>query len=312
MAKRTNPAQIEAWTLDQLAKSTFFHRKLHEWKLVEVSDQIDAVRGEELSWDNLNISAQAWNKIIHRGIKPVLVFAHPQVLQVVPGAVGYYRMLAMVSQKSMKRVGINLDSYELGKSIGTAETAWTIAHHLNRIISVLVEADETVNAREFDLWRGMAAGSQAQGSWQNNKGAAAEVLIREAILRRLQDREIVVGEEASSTRLDLGDGRTLIFADEPDIAIYEGHLPLIAIEVKGGIDPAGVLERIGAAIKSLQRTRAENPQSVTILIVQGVSMTERARQDLTLSAATVTHLFSVKSIVEDESDRERFFGILGL
>lgn len=310
MPKKPNDVHIEAWTLDQLAKSAFFHRKLHEWKLLEIADQIDQVRGENLNWDNLNISEQAWNKVIHRGIKPVVVFAHPFVLRTVHGSAGYYRMLAMVSQKSMKRVGISLDSYEVGKPIPNEEMAATIAQHLNRIVSVLVEADEVIDGREFDLWRGMAAGSQAQGSWQNNKGASAEVAIREVILRRLQEREIISGEEASTTRIDLGDGRMLVFADEPDIAIYQNDMPQVAVEVKGGIDPAGVLERIGAALKSLQRTRQENPDSVTILILQDVSMTERAKEDLNLSTGTVTYLFSAKAILEDELERERLFELL--
>jgi hypothetical protein len=312
MPKQPNDAHIEAWTLDQLAKSAFFHRKLHEWKLLEIADQIDQVRGENLNWDNLSISEQAWNKVIHRGIKPVVVFAHPFVLQTVHGSAGYYRMLAMVSQKSMKRVGISLDSYESGKAIANQEMAITIAQHLNRIVSVLVEADEAIDAREFDLWRGMAAGSQAQGSWQNNKGASAEVAIREIILRRLQEREIISGEEASTTKIDLGDGRMLVFADEPDVAIYQNDIPQVAVEVKGGIDPAGVLERIGAALKSLQRTRQENPNSVTILILQDVSMTERAKEDLNLSTGTVTYLFSAKAILESELERTRFFEILSV
>lgn len=312
MPKKPNDAHIEAWTLDQLAKSAFFHRKLHEWKLLEIADQIDQVRGENLNWDNLNISEQAWNKVIHRGIKPVVVFAHPFVLQTVHGSVGYYRMLAMVSQKSMKRVGISLDSYEVGKPIPNEAMAITIAQHLNRIVSVLVEADEEIDAREFDLWRGMAAGSQAQGSWQNNKGASAEVAIREIILRRLQEREIISGEEASTTKIELGDGRILVFADEPDVAIYQNDVPQVAVEIKGGIDPAGVLERIGAALKSLQRTRQENPNSVTVLILQDVSMTERAKEDLNLSTGTVTFLFNAKAILENEAERDRLFQILGI
>jgi len=310
MPRQQNKANIEAWTLDQLAKSAFFHRKLHEWKLLEIAEQLDQIRGEDLVWTDLNIAEKAWNKIIHRGIKPVIVFAHPQVLQTVPGSAGYYRMLAMVSQKSMKRIGINLDSYEVGRPIQDDATAIAVAHHLNRIISALIEADEEINAREFDLWRGMAAGSQAQGSWQNNKGASAEVAIREVVLRRLQERGFVTGEEASATRISLDDGRMLVFADEPDIAIYRGAVPEVAVEVKGGIDQAGVLERIGATLKSLRRTRQENPNSVTILIIQDVSMTERARQDLSINTDTVTLIFSAQAIVEDEEQRERFFTAL--
>lgn len=312
MPKKPDAARIEAWTFDQFAKSTFFHRKLHEWKLLEIADQIDQVRGETLIWDNLNISEQAWNKIIHRGIKPVVVFVHPIVLQTVQGSAGYYRMLAMVSQKSMKQIGISLDGYETGKLIPNEKTALAIAHHLNQIISVLIQADAEIDAREFDLWRGMAAGSQAQGSWQNNKGASAEVVIREVVLQRLQARDIISGEETSPIRIILNDGRVLVFADDPDIAIYQDNVPQVAVEIKGGIDPAGVLERIGAALKSLQRIRQENPNSVTVLILQDVSMTEQAKRDLSRSAETVTHLFSPKAILENELERGRFFSVLGI
>ncbi|MDX2141113.1 MAG: XcyI family restriction endonuclease [Chloroflexota bacterium] len=312
MPKQINNARIEAWTLDQLAKSVFFHRKLHEWKLLETSDQIDQVRGEALNWTDLNISEVAWNTVIHRGIKPVIVFAHPVVLQTIAGSTGYYRMLAIVSQKSMKRLGYNLDGYELGKALPESEIAAAVARHFNRIISVLIEADDTIDVREFDLWRGMAAGAQAQGSWQNNKGASAEIAIREIVLRRLQERGFVDGSEADATKIELDNGRTLVFADEPDIAIYQNNLPQIAVEVKGGIDSAGVLERIGAALKSLQRARQENPNSQTILILQDVSMTDRARADLALSISIVTHLFSTTALLEDEQQREIFFRILGI
>ena len=73
-----------AWALDQLQKSLFFHQRLHEWQLLEVAQQIEGISGESLSWDMpaLNISEMAWNRIIRSGIKPIIVFAHPTVLQV--------------------------------------------------------------------------------------------------------------------------------------------------------------------------------------------------------------------------------------
>jgi transcriptional regulator with XRE-family HTH domain len=312
MPRKSNATRIEAWTLDQLAKSVFFHRKLHEWQLLETSQQLDRVQGEHLHWDDLHIAPLAWNKVIHRGIKPVLIFAHPEVLRTVSASVGYYRMLAMVSQKSMGQVGFSLSAYESGKRLPDETTAWALARHLNSIISALIEADETIDPREFDLWRAMAAGAQAQGSWQNSKGQAAEIAIRELVLARLSDRQGLSPDALSRSRIDLRDGRTLVFADEPDIAIYTGQLPEIAVEIKGGIDSAGVLERIGAALKSLRRTRQENPSSITILILQDVSMTQRAVSDLTINTEIVTHLFSAKAILEDEVERERFFAILSI
>ena len=259
--KKEPSGDSKAWSLDQLTKSEFFHQKLHEWGLLTVATEIERIKGETLDWnlEQLEISKPAWDKVIHRGIKPVIVFAHPAVLKDVAGSVGYYRMLSMVSQKSMNRVRLPATRYEDGKGNPDDETALAIAQHLNRIISRLVEFDEQINAREFDLWRGMAAGSQAQGSWQNAKGSRVEIIVKGLLQRRLRDKNLVSAETEDGMRIELNDGRVVVFADEPDVAIYANDRIQAAIEIKGGIDTAGVLERVGAAIKSLRRARKENP-----------------------------------------------------
>ncbi len=302
-----------AWSIDQLTKSEFFHQKLHEWGLTTIAHEIEQIKGETLDWDldRLSISKQAWDKIVHRGIRPIIVFAHPVILQNVAGSVGYYRMLSMVSQKSMNRIGLSVSRYETGKGSPSDETALAIARHLNQVISRLVELDEQIDAREFDLWRGMAAGSQAQGSWQNTKGNRAEVIVKGILQRRLRERGLVAGEK-EGLRMELKDGRVVIFADEPDIAIYQDNEIQVAIEIKGGIDTAGVLERVGAAIKSLRRARQENPQSTTILILQGLSLTQKARNDLEINRDTLNYWFTVEDVLEDESKREEIFTILNI
>lgn len=309
-----SPEEIDAWSIDQLTKSEFFHQKLHEWGLLEVAYQIEQIQGENLSWDlfELGISESAWNKIIHRPIKPVTVFAHPEVMMSLNRAVGYYRMMAMVSQKSMKRVGLNTDSFESGKSITDQTVAWQLARHLNQIISRLVEADELIDKREFDLWRGMAAGSQAQGSWQNTKGSRMEIIIKGILRRRLQTRHWLVEPDNEEPSMKLIDERVVKFADEPDVGIYLDKTILAAIEIKGGIDTAGVLERIGAALKSLQRAKEENPSSTTILILQGVSMSPQAVNDLKTNQSTVNHWFTVEEVLNDESRRETLFSLLNI
>lgn len=309
-----SPEERDAWSLDQLTKSEFFHQKLHEWQLLEVAHQIEQVKGETLTWNQaeLRISQTAWHKVIHRGIKPVLVFAHPQVLLDVPRAVGYCRMLAMVSQKSMSRVGLASRRYEEGLAFPDEQTAWFIAQHLNRLISHLIEADEQLDAREFDLWRGMAAGAQAQGSWQNTKGSRIETTIKGVLQRRLVERAWVSGPAHDDPRWQLRDGRTVVFADEPDVAVYRQETIVAAVEIKGGIDTAGVLERIGAAIKSLSRAKEENPRSTTILILQGVSVTEQAKNDIETNRATITHWFTVEEILQDKKQREELFSLLAI
>lgn len=299
------------WSIDQLAKSEFFHQKLHEWELMEVADKIDHIEGETLNWDigRFEISDKAWNKVIHRGIKPIIVFAHPDVLTTIPRATGYYRMLAMVSQKSMNQVGLSTIRYEAGQ-LPKFELAEIIAQHFNKIISGLVEADEKINAREFDLWRGMAAGSQAQGSWQNTKGRKMEVVVQGIIRRRLHESGLAADDIDDKPRILLNDRRTVIFADEPDIGFYQNGKIVAAVEVKGGIDKAGVLERVGAAIKSLSRAKEENPDSVTILILQEVSMTPQSVIDLQTNQRTVNQWFTVEDVLENEEKRNEIFALL--
>lgn len=301
------------WSLDQLAKSEFFHQKLHEWELMEVAEQIDDIEGETLNWDigRFEISDKAWNKVIHRGIKPIIVFAHPDVLTTIPRSTGYYRMLAMVSQKSMNQVGLSTIRYEAGQ-LPKFELAEIIAQHLNKIISGLVEADEKINAREFDLWRGMAAGSQAQGSWQNTKGRKLEIVIQGIVRRRLRESGLAADDIDDKPRITLNDRRTVIFADEPDIGVYQNDKIVAAVEVKGGIDKAGVLERVGAAIKSLSRAKEENPDSVTILILQEVSMTPQSVVDLQTNQRTVNQWFTVEDVLESEEKRNEIFALLSI
>ncbi len=158
--KTKSPAadHSKAWLLDQLTKSEFFHQKLHEWGLLAVASAIEKAKGEQFKWDisALDISKRAWEKVIHRGIKPVAVFAHPVILEQTVGAVGYYRMLSMVSQKSMNRVGIPVVRYEEGRNAPAPALALAIAKHLNHIISRLINWMNTltpVSLSYGEAWR---------------------------------------------------------------------------------------------------------------------------------------------------------------
>lgn len=144
--------------LSHVAKTAFLRQRLHDF--LALATKIDEIEGEKLDWNFglLGISAQAWNKVIHQGIKPVIIFAHPVVLKTVPGSVSYYRMVSMMSQKSMEWTRLKADGYELDQAPPDEKRAFAISKHLNRMMSCLVEVDEKIDALEFDLWRGMAAG----------------------------------------------------------------------------------------------------------------------------------------------------------
>jgi hypothetical protein len=133
------------------------------------------------------------------------------------------------------------------------------------------------------------------------------------VRHRLQEQDLISEEEnIEQSRLHLKDRRIIIFADEPDIALYENDQIIAAVEIKGGIDKAGVLERVGAAIKSLSRAKEENPASVTILILQEVSMTPQSIIDLQTNKAAVNYWFTLEDILEDEDKQNELFQLLGI
>ena len=308
-----------AWSLDQMGKSLFFHHKLHEWGLIEVAELIEGVPGETLDWDldQLSISKDAWNRVIHSGVKPIIVFANPAILTTIEKSVSYYRMLAMVSQKSMNQIGASTARYEQSDNLPKPNTAFLLAQRLNLIISNLVESDNELNRREFDVWRGMAAGSQAQGSWQNRKGDQAEYEIRQNLVEQLRRSGLIkedrlVNIHSRILELNLLDGRRLSMGSEPDLVIFSGDRIQAAVEVKGGIDTAGVLERIGAAMKSLSRVKEDDPTAITILIVSRVSMTPQAESDILANKQTVNSWFAIEDILQSPTRRSEYYQLLGL
>ena len=307
----------ERWLLDQTTKSTFFHQKLHEYELLKIAHALEGVRGEDLDWDlkMLHVSQTAWNKIIHREIKPVRAFAHPTILMHIGRSISYYRGLAMVSRKSMNNIGLSIERFETGKNKRPLEKkkAQAVARRLNELISRLIESDKQVDPREFDLWRGMTAGSTAQGSWQNRKGDVAEDLVKGLIRRRVRDRGLLAKVNAEETEDILTDGRSIQYSSEPDIAIHGAAQKILAaVEIKGGIDPAAVLERVGTAIKSLSRAKQTNPAALTLLIMYKISMSTQAQQDLASHQDAIDRWFTIEDVLNRESTRQEIFELLDI
>ncbi len=297
---------IKAWLLDQVHRSLFFHEKLHEWRMVEVYDVLKQLPAWEWEWnlEHLDISEQAWNKVIHAGLKPVLVFAHPEALRQYPETVMYYRTLAMLSQKAMGRTLQRVEKYERGKSVPSPEEALSFAQHFNRIISLLIEDDERVREEELWLWRGMGAGTQAQGAWQNEKGARAERQLR----LWLAERVAMLGwQQVSEIEWERGEV-SLRFGAEPDICVLRRSSKskqeevLAGVEVKGGIDAAGVLERIGAAVKTFQRIKDQWPSAITLLVLSRASVTQTAQAEIHRQRFAINELFFLEELLEQKEE----------
>jgi hypothetical protein len=63
-------------------------------------------------------------------------------------------------------------------------------------------------------------------------------------------------------------------------------------------------------LKSLADARQANPQSVGILILQGVSLTATAREKLDDDRSIVSYWFTVEGILDDEAPRAELFALL--
>lgn len=100
----------------------------------------------------------------------------------------------------------------------------------------------------------------------------------------------------------------LVFASEPDVSLRDPKdQPVVAIEVKAGADPAGALERLGAAMKSFENDRALNPRVKTVYVVMSLT---KAVQDRINQARLVDHTFELAPLLVDETTQRRFTNLL--
>ena len=107
------------------------------------------------------------------------------------------------------------------------------------------------------------------------------------------------GHEVEPNHWQVGD-KTVLFSSEPDIEVRQGDRLIGAVEIKGGIDKAGVLERLGAAVKSLERVKDRDPAAVTILILTEASLSSQARKDLQLQRQSVNRWYTLEQLLQDE------------
>src|SRR5205807_6267739 len=75
------------------------------------------------------------------------------------------------------------------------------------------------------------------------------------------NEETLAGEDLLR-RYELSDGIEMVFGSDPDVSFYRqdavGKAWVCVIEIKGGTDPAGAVERYGAATKSFQNALVSN------------------------------------------------------
>ena len=112
--------------------------------------------------------------------------------------------------------------------------------------------------------------------FRNVIGQDAERLIKTKVDDWLREQELIE-ERRSRSKFILSGGVTMIYGSDPDILFARAERPVATIEIKGGKDPAGALERLGAMQKSFDATPA-GCQNILIAGVVTPQMQSRLEQ----------------------------------
>lgn len=202
-------------------------------------------------------------------IRDEYVFALPVVLVTRPSLLGYYRLLAGISQKQFynSRAGTTaFKTMEADNRIQPASLSRIpeLCRALNESLSELITGiPGGVSRADIEQLPLMMLGAQADGSWRTRIGQAATRQVFEGIKAVLDHAGTAYLESDDETSLTLTNraGRkiTAALAADPDVVIREdiGTISMlkVAVEIKGGTDQSNAHNRAGEAEKSHQKAR---------------------------------------------------------
>lgn len=321
-----NTRLTEALQIDYRLRSTFFHRKLQELGFLAFKTEIDKLIGisGNFNWDNRDrwgISNLAWQMIVDSDVPPIAVFAHPRVLQEQPRLSAYYRNVAALPQKAVNKLVLTIVSIERGKIPLPAEKALLLCRLYNSHSSLIIEGASNYTRDDALALMYTSAGAQINGSWLNRVGEEAELVTRKMLVRAAARTgrlvSVILRDGSTSTVFDdvveqvpilsgmrLSNQTSILFSSEPDISLLNASGELVAaIEVKGGKDTAGALERYGAAKKSFEEARRQKSDARTIFLASCI--TDEVKKRLA-DDEIVTNSYNLTDIVIDEREREEF------
>ena len=291
---------------DALIRSTLMSERIRQrtdQALSKLVQSFDA-RLDFCPIDELMISDQAWELVVDSGFDPKLVFAHPKLLQKHPKTSQYYRGIALLPQKRVADIAVPVSSWEDGtrKSPIRDDQSLSVARLYNAVISSIIEG--TTNWTLENGYRNVIAnmGIGLDGTFRNIIGQDAEKLVKTRIRNWLNSKRLIIEEDAG-THFKLPRGYRMRFGSEPDVLFQyrteRQSEDVATIEIKGGKDPAGALERLGAMQKSFEATP---PNCVNFLVVGVVTEEMRSR----LKAMGVVKVFLLDEVAHDGEPWTRF------
>ena len=326
---------IESHKINYRLRSTFFYRKLNEYNTYEFPEKIQKLIpiSKDYDWTEHNkwrITKEAFEHIKKSDLNLIQVFAHPRLLREHPILIAYYRNVAALSQKSVGYLsGVYPFKFESGDKDDLTETqAVQLSKLFNEHVSLIIESalegfdDECIKGLLF-----ASTGAQIEGSWRNSIGDEAEKEVQKLLIRGVIDRSKLAAfllrdnnvgaenfeDEKRKEQLNsitdykgftLKNKRSVLFSREPDISILDEKGSAVAvIEVKGGTDPAGALERYGAAKKSFEEALRHKARVITVFVASCITseVEHRVKSD-----KTIQHYYNLTDILTNENKREKF------
>lgn len=255
------------------------------------------------------ISQGAWEHVQSLSLDLVSVFCHPDMLVDEPFVSLYYRGISGLSLKEVQIQARDVSNWERDpatrnrKPRVSEDAARQVSALYNSFISSIIE-----NTTDWTLdngYRMMIAsiGISFDGTMRNVLGRLPEFRIRRMLLQYALENDLLESSKYPDSnalpsappngRYDLVDDVVMVFASEPDVAFEKGGSLETTVEIKGGIDPAGALERLGAANKSAAAALVSNPRCKNFLVAGVITAEMRSR-------------------LEQERLFERYFGLVEL
>jgi hypothetical protein len=152
-------------------------------------------------------------------------------------------------------------------------------------------------------------GITLDGIMRNKVGEIAEERIKHILVEWLRSKDLIAKPKSRSgieaaRRYVLKRGVVMQFGSEPDVSFADEQVLLAVLEIKGGIDPAGALERYGAARKSFEHAMQQSAKCKNFYL-GGVFTPELLRR--MNSDRLVEKSFNIIEILQNSDAREDFF-----
>ncbi len=244
--------------------------------------------------EDLMISRNAWNHVVTSNYEPRQVFAHPDMLMAVPETSAYYRNMAMLPLKRVSDLAVGVESWESPtKSARVIEQRATKVAHLYNVVNCSIiegRTDWTLKNGYRNMIANMGIG--LDGTMRNIIGQDADNMVKTRMFDWLTANGLVIDGDPFEDFTELAEGYSMRYGSEPDIEFWLDDTMVASVEVKGGRDPAGALERLGAATKSFDNT----PSSCVNFLVASVITAEMQRR---LDAIGTIRVFTLDDVIRD-------------